>query len=265
VCSDVTIVGWGSATCASAIHRVNEDAALAGPTIFAVADGMGGHTAGARASEMVVARLSEVGPPPVSPEEVERAIASANEAVHLLGAQSPELTGMGTTLAGIALVREGVRDLWLVFNCGDSRVYRVHNRVLYQVTHDHSEVQELVDAGRISRSDADRHAKRHLLTRAVGPEASVRVDYQYLVPEIGERFVICTDGITAVVTDDEIRRMVTVIGRPDEAARSLVTVAAGAAAQDDISAVVVDTIRTQGDLLSADTVVPDLKQKAGKR
>jgi PPM family protein phosphatase len=264
MCSDTTVVGWGSATCASAAHRVNEDASLAGPAVFAVADGMGGHLAGARASEMVIARLAEVGPPPVDADAVAEAVAAANRAIHESGTASADLRGMGTTLSGLALVREGPRDLWLVFNVGDSRVYRLHEGVLTQVTRDHSEVQELVDSGQITPDDAARHDRRNVLTRALGPDPRARVDFQYLVPVEGERFVVCTDGVTTTVTDDEIRRLMSLVKRPDEAARSLVAVAAGPAARDDISAVLVDTVRAQSQALSADTIVPLPRTKAGE-
>lgn len=263
--ADVTVLGWGSASCASAAHVINEDAVLAGPTVFAVADGMGGHAGGALASESAVNILSAVGPPPVSPEEVVSAIQRANREIHEFGEQDPQIAGLGTTLSGIALVREQNRDVWMVFNCGDSRVYRIADGVLCRLTHDHSEIQERLDAGEIDVEQATRDTRRHVLTRALGPNPNPEIDYEFLVPRAGDRFVVCSDGVTTVVADHEIERLLKLVSRPDEAARRLVAVAAGGAARDDICAVIVDTIRVQDDPLSADTVVPRGRWKVGRQ
>lgn len=252
---EVTIVGWGSATVVAAHHPVNQDTVLAGPAVFAVADGMGGHVAGARASELAISALAAIGPPPVSPADVAQAIERASLDIVATGSAVRDLAGMGTTLAGLALVREGPRDLWLVFNVGDSRVYRLHEGTLRRVTVDHSLVQELVDSGDLTRDQAAVDPRRNVLTRALGSNPPAKVDFHYLVPVEGERFVICSDGVTTVVTDAEISRLATIVARPDEAARALVAVAAGSAPRDDISAVLVDTVRAQPSTVSHDTVV----------
>ena len=118
--------------------------------------------------------------------------------------ETGDLRGMGTTLVGITLVKDRNQDLWLVFNVGDSRLYRLFDDELELVTTDHSEVQELVEEGVISVSDAKHHAHRNVITRALGLEPSVEPDFWLLPPAPGERFLLCSDGLTSELEDDQI-------------------------------------------------------------
>lgn len=194
-----------------AVRRLNEDSFVSAPPIFAVADGMGGHAFGDRASAAVAEAFASAftGDAPASAERVLDVIRDANLAVLDLTADTPD-TVSGTTLAGVAFVSVGPRDNfhWMAFNVGDSRVYRWDGRTLAQLTVDHSAVQELVDAGVISRTDAATHRDRNIVTRALGADEHVDPDI-WLLPASGhQRFLICSDGLTKELSDDEIARII---------------------------------------------------------
>lgn len=201
---------FDSASDRGAVRRLNEDSFVSAPPIFAVADGMGGHAFGDRASAAVVEAFASAfaGDAPASAERVLDVIRDANLAVLDLTADTPD-TVSGTTLSGVAFVSVGPRDNfhWMAFNVGDSRVYRWDGRTLTQLTVDHSAVQELVDAGAISRADAATHPERNIVTRALGADEHVDPDI-WLLPASGhQRFLICSDGLTKELSDDEIARI----------------------------------------------------------
>jgi protein phosphatase len=148
---------------------------------------------------------------------------------------------MGTTVSGIAVVTEDGAPRWAVFNVGDSRVYRFADGELVQVTVDHSEVQELVDAGLLDPDEAARHPLRNLLTRALGSRELSEVDVWVLEPQPGERFLACTDGLTGELDDDAIAGILAAEDDPQAAAEALVAAAVSAGGRDNVTAVVVDT------------------------
>lgn len=241
------------------VRKVNEDTLLALAPVFLVADGMGGHARGDAASQAAARVFSEHIAPaaPTTPEQVLDAIHSSNDAVRDLSSIGDSGTAVsGTTLTGVALVDAGDPDSlgesgyhWMVFNVGDSRVYRWDGRVLRQHSVDHSAVQEMVDAGIISAEDAEQHPERNVITRALGAEDTVDVDV-WLMPATGTAtFLICSDGLTKELDRSEISA---IFARHESSADfsgiadELVDAALDAGGRDNVSVIVV-----RGDVASA--------------
>ena len=210
--------------------------------VFAVADGMGGHLGGARASAAAISALSRLAGRVCTSDDVVAAIDSANGLIASASEDDPGLAGMGTTLAGLALVTHHDREVWLTFNVGDSRIYRWHRQELSQVTVDHSLIQELLDAAELSIEEAARDPRRNVVTRALGSEPSPEVDFWILDPEPGESFLICSDGLSGYVADTDIARALSSGTPPEDAARNLVDLAIANGGHDDVTAVVVHTL-----------------------
>jgi protein phosphatase len=222
-------------------RAANEDSVLAESPVFVVADGMGGHEAGDRASAAVVAafdRYARVGER-ASIDGVRMALAAAEAAVEGLATGSAR--GAGSTVTGVALVDHEGLPCWLVFNVGDSRVYRQLGTDLQQVTIDHSLGQELVDSGELRREDLREFPRRNVITRAIGAVDSA-ADSWLLPITNGERLLICSDGLTSEVTDEAIRATLTMTGRADAAADALVERALEAGGRDNITVIVVDVV-----------------------
>jgi serine/threonine protein phosphatase PrpC len=238
-------LNWGTASDTGLVRQRNEDSLLAALPVFAVADGMGGHAAGDVASALTIGLLRELTThAPLSADELKNAIEAANNAVISKSSSSEAMRGMGTTLVGIALVGGEGDERWMAFNVGDSRLYRLADGSLTQVSRDHSEVQELLDEGAISESEARRSPVRNVVTRAIGTSETLDVDYWMLDPEPGERFMICSDGLTSELTEDQM--IVTLLESPDPAmaANRLVEQALAAGGHDNVSVIVVDVSNT---------------------
>lgn len=241
----------GAATDTGRVRTHNEDSALAEGGIFVVADGMGGHAAGEVASGIVVETMRElVQREDLTAADVTQQLLLANE--RILGAvdSHPEQQGMGTTATGLALVTAGGADHWAVFNVGDSRVYREIDGALTQVTVDHSEVQELVDAGVLTPEEARVHPARNVVTRSLGTDHAYQPDIWVLPPYAGERFVVCSDGLTNELTDARLRDILQWHPDPQEAAEELVRAAVDAGGRDNVTVVVVNLDGSAGDDLS---------------
>ncbi|HEX2073738.1 MAG TPA: protein phosphatase 2C domain-containing protein, partial [Geodermatophilus sp.] len=184
----------GAAT-ATGQREDNQDRFLAEPPVFAVADGMGGHAGGAAAAEAAVgALLSLAGAETTTVERIRLALQRADGEIR--GFRGPETAGAGTTVAGVALVDDGVGPQWVVFYVGDSRVYRWSGGLLERLSTDHSVVQELIDAGHVSEAGAASHPQRHIITRALGVGGSNEPDVTLLPVVPGDRFLACSDGLT---------------------------------------------------------------------
>jgi protein phosphatase len=228
----------GSATSVGQVRKVNEDSLLVNPPLFAVADGMGGHGSGDLASGLAIetfkaaARLR-----PLSEDGVLDALEGANTAIVTYEGGK----GMGTTIAGLALVDTTAGDRLMVFNVGDSRVYRLSGGGLMQLTVDHSEVQELVQAGVITRDEARVHPRRNIVTRALGTRPSSRPDHWLLTANAGDRFMVCSDGLYSEVSDDQIAALMAT-GHPQAAAEALVTAAVEAGGHDNVTVIVIDVV-----------------------
>ena len=234
------VVRAGAATDVGRVRKHNEDSLLADRSVFIVADGMGGHAAGEVASGIVtqtVGQLAQAGTR--RREDLVAALALANRRILESVARHPEQTGMGTTATGLAVVNAGGSDHWAVFNVGDSRVYRYLDGHLRLVTVDHSEVRELIDAGLITEDEAARHPLRNVVTRSLGSEPPPSPDVWVFPPHPGERFVICSDGLSGELRLEQIRDLVTDYDDPQACAEALVAAAVEAGGRDNVSVVVV--------------------------
>lgn len=231
-------VSWGTATDPGG-RLLNEDAHLAAPPVFLVADGMGGHRGGDLAAAAVVRAFEGyAGQSWLQPEELHAAVATA---AHDIAAIDPGPQAPGSTLAGVALAASGGVPCWLVFNVGDSRTYRIQGEQLEQVSVDHSLVETLRAAGQL---DGSRRVGRNLITRAIGAgQAYAPAIDQWLLPALpGDRLLICSDGLTGEVTDEVIAAVLA--GEPDSqaAAETLVRTAIAGGARDNVTAVVVTAL-----------------------
>ncbi|MDA8342082.1 MAG: protein phosphatase 2C domain-containing protein [Actinomycetota bacterium] len=235
---------WGVATDTGLVRHENQDAYLAQMPVFVVADGMGGHASGALASRLAIEELGPLAANGLRPtvEDVARAIDAANGRVLAEASAVPGNEGMGTTVVGLTLVADRDQEVWLVFNVGDSRLYRLWDGSLSQVTVDHSEVQELVDAGTITAEAARVHPERNVITRAVGVGTELAPDFWLRPPEPGERFLLASDGLTVDVSDEDIRGVLDGEPDPSVAATRLVERAVAAGGHDNVTVIVVDVI-----------------------
>ena len=222
------------------IRSNNEDSAFAGSRLIVVADGIGGLPAGELASEIVVRGLRdlEAKRPDGDPERVLRiAVAAANDEIQTVADEDPDRYGMGTTCTAMLLDEDQI----YLAHVGDSRGYLLHDGALAQVTVDDTYVQMLVDAGEIDRVEARHHPQRSLVMQALqGGAYELRT--QVWAPTIGDRLLICSDGLSDVITDDTIA---TVLGmHPDieECAQTLVKLTLAAGAPDNVTVIVADVV-----------------------
>ncbi len=222
-------------------RRRNEDAFVCEPPLFAIADGMGGAQAGELASRLAAAAIEEAGAAAGDAEAVAGAVRAANARIFERSLTDPAVAGMGTT-ATVALVDEHAGTLTLA-HVGDSRGYRYREGVLEQLTTDHSLVAELVRTGRLTEAEAAVHPHRSVITRALGTEADVEVDTRTLELAAGDLILLCSDGLSAMVRDDEIARL---LGESDldpyQAAETLVRAANAAGGEDNVTVVVFEVI-----------------------
>ncbi len=232
-----------AATDVGRVREHNEDDHAVTDRVWVVADGMGGHAAGEVASRIAAETLSELAfPEQVRAHDVIDQVALAHQRIETAMRQQPSRRGMGTTIAGLARVDEEDEEewRWLVFNVGDSRVYRVTGDELAQVSRDHSEVREVIDAGVITEEEARRHPLRNVITRSLGGGANPAPDHWLLDPQPGERFLICSDGLTGEVCDDDLRAILEAHPSAQDAADALVRAAVEAGGRDNVTVVVVD-------------------------
>ncbi len=221
-------------------RELNEDSVLSADPLFAVADGMGGHEAGEVASGLCVQvmgshQLLATKGRQLTTDNVQDIIADADAAIR-------EVTESraGTTLSGVVLVEDGATPCWLVFNVGDSRTYRLKTSGLEQISVDHSEVQELVDMGRITEREAMVHPRRNVVTMALGTGPKADPDFILLPVEDGDRMLICSDGLTGEVSKEQIERIMDGLRRPQDIADSLIQAALRAGGRDNVTVVVVE-------------------------
>lgn len=234
---------WSELTHRGRRREVNQDAVLAEYPLFVVADGMGGHIGGEIASSSAVARLETIAAKgEVTPKSIEKALARAVADI----ASHPDATddGTGTTVTGVYLDTSTPEPTWVTLNIGDSRVYLFRDGGLAQVTTDHSVVQELIAAGRLSPEEAENHPYGNVITRAVGPSDGVAPDYVRLEVIDGDRFVICSDGLTKELTDYGILHFLLQHDDPSAAADDMLEAALENGGRDNISIIVLDVHRT---------------------
>ena len=226
-------------------RRRNEDAFVCEPPLFAVADGMGGARAGELASRLAAAALREDLHAGTDGEErVASLIQEANRRVYQRASEDRNASGMGTTMT-VALVENGSVAIGHV---GDSRAYLIRNGHLEQLTDDHSLVAELVRGGKLSPEEAETHPQRSVITRVLGPDPDVDVDTFSVETRSGDLFLLCSDGLTTMVTDDEILEIVEKNrGNLDAAARALVRAANRGGGEDNITIVFFEIAGNDGD------------------
>jgi serine/threonine protein phosphatase PrpC len=239
------VLAWGAATDTGRRRAHNEDSFLARVPIFAVADGMGGHSAGDIASAAVVSRLSEaVIEPFTDADTIERGLRAAT--IDIGRAADEKELGVGTTVTGVALSVQDDEPFWTVFNVGDSRVYLYERDALVQVTVDHSVVQELVDAGIIRAEDAEAHPDSNVITRAVGFNVEAVPDYWVVPVREGDRLLLCSDGLTKELDAEAIRRHLAAGDSAEATANALVDAALEAGGRDNITTIVIDVLESSG-------------------
>ncbi len=232
------------------LREGNEDSGYAGLRLLAVADGMGGQAAGEVASSIVVATIAPLDddvPGSELLDSLAHAVAEANDHLREMVRESPQLEGMGTTLT--ALLWAGNR-MGLV-HVGDSRAYLLRDNELQQITHDHTWVQRLVDEGRITPEEADHHPQRSLLMRAIDGRGNVDLDLSVREARVGDRYLLCSDGLSGVVSSDTIA---TTLGKGDPAAavEALIDLALRGGGPDNITCIVADVV----DVDTAPSTVP---------
>ena len=251
------VVTWGAATDTGRVRARNEDSLFAQAPAFMVADGMGGHAGGAVASRLAVDVLRDGlsdgsgdgsgdgdgdgrGGSPVTTAVVKALLQTANDTILAAARADASIPSMGTTAVGLVLVTEDDAEQWLAFNIGDSRIYRLHDGALTQISVDHSYVHELVDAGLLDPQSARTHPRRSVITRALGIEREPVPDFWTFPAVPADRFLLCSDGLSGELTDPQLAEILATVADPSQAARALVDAADQAGGRDNISAIVVD-------------------------
>ena len=225
------------------LREGNEDSAYAGPRLLAVADGMGGHAAGEVASSLTIASMAKLDSEPPGGDmlaELSSAVAAANARLQEMIVANPAVEGMGTTLTAL---------FWsdghaAVCHIGDSRGYLLRDGELYQITHDHTLVQSLVDEGRISADDVSTHPQRSLLLRALDGRSIAEPDLSVHDAQAGDRYLLCSDGLSGVVSDETLRETLSAIEDPDAVTRQLIELALHGGGPDNITCIVADVVDT---------------------
>lgn len=237
-------VRWGAATHEGHVRGENQDAFVAEPPLFLVADGMGGHRAGRAAAESTTSafRAQDWGGW-ASPYSVNAAAVSAGGAVAAL-ADGATGSAPGSTVSGAALSCHGTAPHWLIFNIGDSRTYLLRDGELAQVTIDHSQRQALIDRG-MSDDEADARSQSNVITRAIGGGLARRPDPDlWLLPaRTGDRILVCSDGLSGEMSTPLLAAILLSESDPQDAANSLLAAALAGEARDNVTAVVVDAVR----------------------
>jgi serine/threonine protein phosphatase PrpC len=251
----------GVATDIGRVRERNEDSFLVEPPLYAVADGMGGHRGGGVASELALEKVEELFHGGKS--SLAEMVHAANRAVFERSMADRKVMGMGTTLTAATVDDEGVH----LAHVGDSRAYLLRAGAFRQLTDDHTLVNRMVKAGEITREEAEVHPHRNVVTRSIGTEPEVEVD-QDDVPVIdGDRFLLCSDGLTNTVTEPQIQAILEATPKPQEAADRLIKAANRAGGIDNITVLVLDIHAADATDLEGKaepTGVPTLRSAAPK-
>jgi len=219
------------------IHESSQDAYA-----FIIADGMGGHSCGEIASRMAVEYISDIVERSGSSlfsclnigEEIKKLLKEANINVFEASLSNPEASGMGTTLTMAVIARGKVT----VAHVGDSRLYMARSGSLRQITEDHSFIRELIKKGTLTREEAESHPRKHVITRAIGTSRELEVDILELEAEKGDIFLLCTDGLTNMISEDEIYRVI-IDNEPEKACAELIEAAKSKGGEDNITVIVI--------------------------
>ena len=230
------VATFGSRTDVGCIRDHNEDSLVVTPPLFAVADGMGGHAAGEVASEIAIDVLAQRAPEHLDAEALGQAVEEANLEVIAAASDGRGREGMGTTLT--AAMVEGER--LVIAQVGDSRAYLLHQGSLQQLTRDHSLMADLIEAGQITPEEAKTHPNRSVITRALGSNPNMHPDIYEINVHAGDRLMLCSDGLSSMVEDEDIERVMAHTSDPQRCAAQLVNEAIAAGGYDNVTVIVTD-------------------------
>ena len=233
----------GAATDIGNVRSLNQDQYRITKSIAVVADGMGGHNGGEIAAEIAVTTMLSA-ENFQSVKELARLVQEANRSIHIRAEENINLAGMGTTLCALSEITD--QDLSKrigAVNVGDSRIYLLAKNKLKQISVDHSVVQNLIDNGQITESEAKNHPHRNVITRSIGTHPSVEVDFWEIEPILGDRFLLCSDGLTNELSNTEIAEILINHIDPQEAADQLIQAAIAKDGLDNVTAIVLNVVR----------------------
>jgi protein phosphatase len=235
------------------LREGNEDSAYASPRLLAVADGMGGHAAGEVASAVAIASVATLDVPTPSGDPLgalKEAVHSASDTLHKMASADPTVEGMGTTLTAMLWSGQG----YALCHIGDSRAYMLRDGELYQITHDHSLVQSLVDEGRISEEEAATHPQRSLILRALDGRGEAEPDLSMRLAVPGDRYLLCSDGLSDVVTAETLHHALSTVTNLDDVTVQLIELAIRGGGPDNITVIVADVVDSESTSLPPTTV-----------
>ncbi|MGO8959373.1 MAG: PP2C family protein-serine/threonine phosphatase [Streptosporangiaceae bacterium] len=225
------------------LREGNEDSAFAGPRLLAIADGMGGHAAGEVASAVAISAIAPLDRQDLTDSEdmldaLAAAVGAARNTLHDMSLSDPAVEGMGTTLTALLWADAKVA----VCHIGDSRAYVLRDGKLYQITRDHTLIQSLVDEGRLSPAAAANHPQRSLIMRALQGSTEADPDLAIHDAMLGDRYLLCSDGLTDVVPDIAVRELLSTIDDADQAVNELIELAIRNGGPDNITCIVADVV-----------------------
>ena len=231
-----TIPAYGARTDVGRMRDNNEDNYVAAPPLYAVADGMGGHEAGEVASKIAVTVLEQQAPTTLDANALSNAVVTANYAIMRAVEDGHGAEGMGCTLTAAMVKGERL----LIAQVGDSRAYLLHQSHLQQITRDHSLMSLLIETGQITPEEAETHPQRSVITRALGGSVDTVPDIYELNVSAGDRLLLCSDGLSNMVSEDDLTEILTRFRDPQRCANQLIKRANMNGGNDNITAVVVD-------------------------
>ena len=227
---------FGSRTDVGLVREHNEDSLLVAPPLFVVCDGMGGHEAGEVASEMAIRTMENLADSIKDAQSMISAVEAANLNVIKAPRQGIGREGMGTTMTAAKVTGERV----MIAQVGDSRAYLLHNGRIQQLTRDHSLMADLIESGQITEAEARFHPNRSVITRAIGSDPYMQPDIYELNLSSGDRLLLCSDGLNAMLDDYQIEDILRDVTDPQTCADMLVSAARNAGGYDNITTIVVD-------------------------
>ena len=230
------VTSFGSRTDVGCVRDHNEDSLIVAPPLFAVCDGMGGHAAGEVASEIAVNVLADLAPAHPDGEALEYAAQEANREIIRAAREGRGRQGMGTTMTACMIEDERL----VIAQVGDSRAYLLHKGKLQQLTRDHSLMADMIEAGQLTPEEARTHPQRSVITRALGSDPNTRPDIYEINIETGDRLMVCSDGLSSMVRDEDIEKTMQRVRDPQRCASQLVNEAIAAGGHDNVTVIVTD-------------------------
>ena len=227
---------FGSRTDVGCVREHNEDSLAVAPPLYVVCDGMGGHAAGEVASEIAVDVICDRAPAHPDASALGQAVEEANLAIIRAAREGVGRAGMGCACTAAMLEK----DKLVIAQVGDSRAYLLHKGQMQQLTRDHSLVADLIEAGQITEAEARVHPQRSVITRALGSDPRTQPDLFELTAEAGDRLLLCSDGLSTMLEDDQIAKILASHSEPQRCAAQLVNEAVGRGGYDNVTVIVAD-------------------------